>query len=99
MLSEPSGIGYSSSMVAMKSYFSRSGYAANSNGNARNWKSLCEELKAVRKTTIILFDSFDEATLMNTGIANNKNATVLAMGFTAVGHVYHHKKIIEARYL
>ena len=79
--------------------FDENDYAANSNGNARNWKTLCEEFKAVRKTTLFLFESFDEATLMNSGIANNKTATVMAMGFTSVGHVYHHKKIIEERYL
>ncbi len=78
--------------------FDENDYAANSNGNARSWKSLCEEFKAVRKTTLFLFESFDEATLQNSGIANNKTATVLAMGFTSVGHVYHHRNIIEERY-
>ena len=74
-------------------------YAANSNANTRSWKSLCDELRAVRISTEILYDSFTEEALMNIGMANNKAMTVLAMGFTTIGHINHHKRIIEERYL
>ena len=79
--------------------FDENSYAANSNANARPWKDLVAELKAVRKTTEQLFDSFSDEVLNNSGIANNKPFTVNALGFTTIGHLYHHKKVIEERYL
>ena len=79
--------------------FEENDYAVNSNANARSWKSLCDELKAVRRSTEILYESFSEEVLNNSGMANNKPTTVLAMGFINVGHLTHHKRIIEERYL
>jgi len=79
--------------------FEENAYAANSNANARSWKSLCDEMKAVRRSTEILFDSFPDEVLDYSGIANNNPTTVLAMGFINVGHLAHHKRIIEERYL
>ncbi len=78
--------------------FEENDYAANSNANLRTWKSLCDELKAVRITTIMLFDSFTDDTLNNAGIANNEPTTALSIGFINVGHLAHHKRIIEERY-
>lgn len=78
--------------------FEENNYAANSNANTRSWKSLCEELKIVRISTELLFRSFSEEVLNNAGIANNNPTTVHAMGFISIGHLYHHKNIIETRY-
>lgn len=74
-------------------------YADNSAANARNWMSLCEELKAVRKATILLYNSFNNEMLESSGLANNKPASVNSIGFITVGHLYHHKNVIESRYL
>ncbi|MEP6713747.1 MAG: DinB family protein [Ferruginibacter sp.] len=79
--------------------FEEADYAANSNANARTWKSLCEELKVVRKSSQILFENFTGEMLSNSGLANNNPTTVNALGFILVGHVYHHKNIMETRYL
>ena len=79
--------------------FDEDSYAANAQASRRDWKSLCDELKAVRNTTEMLYNSFQEETLGNSGIANKNPMTVLAMGFTTIGHLYHHKKITEERYL
>lgn len=79
--------------------FDENSYAANSYANSRTWKSLCEELKAVRKATQLLFESFSPETLNSSGFANNNPTTVNAMGFIIVGHVYHHVNIIKERYL
>jgi hypothetical protein len=79
--------------------FDENEYAANSNANRRSWKSLCEELKVVRRSTEIMYNSFDDETLQLSGLANNKTTSVHAMGFISVGHLYHHKMIIEERYL
>lgn len=74
-------------------------YAENSNGDSRTWTSLCEEFKAVRRSTELLYEGFNAEILNHSGIANNKPNTVIAVGFTTVGHVYHHLKIIEERYM
>ena len=79
--------------------FDEKTYAANSNANARTWKSLCEELKAVRTTSRLLFENFTDEMLSSSGLANNNPTTVNAIGFILVGHVYHHKNIVETRYL
>jgi uncharacterized damage-inducible protein DinB len=79
--------------------FDENDYAAHSNAGRRTWKSLVEELKAVRKTTEQLFNSFDAEMLQTSGMANNNPTTVNAMGFVIIGHLYHHKNIIESRYL
>jgi hypothetical protein len=79
--------------------FDEDTYAANSNANARSWADLVKEFLLVRQTTEILFESLTNEALQNVGTANNNPATALSFGFTAVGHVYHHKKILEERYL
>lgn len=79
--------------------FDENEYAANSHANNRNWKDLCEELIAVRNSTEILFNSFTDEAMHSTGLANNKPVTVLALGFIIAGHIIHHKKIMEERYL
>ncbi len=79
--------------------FEEDDYAANSNANNRTWKDLAEEFLLVRKTTEMLFNSFTAEALLQSGTASNNPATALSMGFTAIGHVYHHKKIVEERYL
>ena len=79
--------------------FDENEYAANSDANNRNWKDLCEELIAVRKATVFLFNSFTEDVLHNSGLANNKPVTVLALGYVIAGHFIHHKIIAKERYL
>jgi len=79
--------------------FDEDAYAANSNAQLRSWQSLVDEFLLVRKTTEILFGSFTEDALNNSGIANDNPATAISMGFTAVGHVYHHMNILKERYL
>ena len=79
--------------------FEEDDYAANSHANDRTWKSLCEEMKVVRKSTRLLFESFSNEDFQHSGSANNNAVTVLALGFMTVGHVYHHVSVIKERYL
>lgn len=74
-------------------------YAANSNANARSWAALVEEMKAVRKTTELLFGSFTSEMLETIGNFGSNKGTVNTLGFIIVGHMYHHLKIAEERYL
>lgn len=79
--------------------FDENEYADNSNGNARTWNDLVNEFLAVRNTTEMLYKSFSADMLERAGISNDKKATVKSMGFISIGHFYHHKKIMEERYL
>lgn len=74
-------------------------YAENSNANARSWKSLGNEFINVRRSAEDLFKSFSEEMLQQKGIANNNTLSVLSLGFIIIGHITHHIKIIEERYL
>jgi len=79
--------------------FDENTYAANSNGNARTWQSLLNEFMHVRTSTEDLYSSFTEEMLWQKGVSNNNVVTPLSLGFITVGHCYHHKKVIEERYL
>jgi DinB superfamily len=74
-------------------------FAQNSNAGKRDWQSLVEEFKAVRKSSEYLFNTFDKEQLEANGLANNTPNYVLGIGFIIVGHSMHHKKITEERYL
>lgn len=78
--------------------FDENAYAAKANANDRTWQSLAEEFIAVRKSTELLFNSFDEEILSRSGISNNNSATVSSFGFITLGHFLHHKKVVEERY-
>ncbi len=79
--------------------FDENTYAANSKAEHRTKESLLKELKAVQAATALLFRSFDEEQLQQSGIANGKPITVNAIGFIVVGHTLHHKNILKERYL
>jgi hypothetical protein len=59
---------------------------------------LIGELRLTRLSTKALFESFDSETMQNTGINWKYEISVLAMGFTIIGHQIHHLKIIEEKY-
>jgi hypothetical protein len=73
--------------------------ATNMNAEKRSIDSLIAELKAVRASTKSLFDSFDDAAMLCKGTNWKYEVSVLALGFTIVGHQIHHLKIIEENYL
>jgi uncharacterized damage-inducible protein DinB len=79
--------------------FEEDDYAKNSNANSQSWQYLIDELLAVRKSTELLFNSFSEKALLSEGKASNNKLTVASIGFILLGHFYHHKTVIEERYL
>jgi len=74
-------------------------FAAASKADARSWEKLTEEFKVVRRSSQLLFNSFDEDQLQSNGISSNSSNYVLAIGFIIIGHAMHHQKIIKERYL
>ena len=79
--------------------FEENDYAANAKTENRNWNDLVEEFKVVRRSSEILFGSFDEEQLNASGISSNHSNYVLAFGYIIIGHANHHRNVIRERYL
>ena len=79
--------------------FDQDAYVPNSNANSRSIEQLIKEYKAIRESTITLFETFDAATLKLKGVASNAPMSVAAMGFIMCGHQKHHRNILRERYL
>lgn len=73
-------------------------YAANCNASARAMESLLEEFLVVRKSTILLFQSFKEEVLLNVGTCSTIKMTPLALGLVCIGHAEHHVGVLVERY-
>jgi hypothetical protein len=73
-------------------------FAANAIVANRSLESIIDELKIVRQSTALLFESFDdEAMLRNVTVSGNQ-MSALAYGFAILGHQTYHLKIIEEKY-
>ena len=74
-------------------------YGETSKASKRKWKEMIEEFKAVRRSSELLFGSFDKVQLNTCGTASNNSFSVLAIGYILVGHMNHHAGVIRERYL
>jgi hypothetical protein len=79
--------------------FDENMYADNCKAGNRKWKDLVNEFMAVRLSTLLLFSSFDEEQLENSGTASGKSNYVLGIGFIIAGHANHHAVILKEKYL
>ena len=72
--------------------------AAHSNAATRGIGDLIDELVAVRKATLALVRSLDEAALNRRGSVNNWTLSARALAFIIAGHFQHHATILRDRY-
>jgi uncharacterized damage-inducible protein DinB len=79
--------------------FEQDDYVAAHNANERSIDDLLEELATVRAATLTLFNSFDDAMLRRTGVANGAPMSVRAAAYHLAGHELHHVNIIRERYV
>lgn len=79
--------------------FDENAYAENDGSSNRTLQSLKDEFNAVRIATDFLLNSFNDTQLNQTGTASNKSITANALCFITLGHLLHHKLILEERYL
>ncbi len=79
--------------------FDENMYADNSFANRRSWADLTAEMRVICQSTQMLYSSFTEQMLEEEGTANNNKFKVRTAGFIIPGHVTHHLKIAEERYL
>jgi hypothetical protein len=79
--------------------FDENNYADNAKAGKRKWDDLIEEFKAVRRSTEIMFRSFDNDQLESNGVASGYPTYVLGIGYVMAGHVEHHVAVTKERYL
>lgn len=78
--------------------FDQDEYVKRSNANKRDAEKLIDELIALRVASKYLFDSFDEETLLLEGKSWDYEVSILALGFTTIGHQTHHLDFIKEKY-
>jgi len=79
--------------------FDQDAYARYSGANERGIEDLLTEFAAVRRSTIALFDSFDDEALLRSGVASGNIMSVRAAAYHIAGHEMRHVNIIKERYL
>jgi len=65
----------------------------------RKWASHLEEFKAIRTSTLALFNGLPDDSWSRQGIASGNPVTVRALAFITAGHAAHHARILRERYL
>jgi uncharacterized damage-inducible protein DinB len=78
--------------------FEENAFAASSKADRRSSKDLMDELVTVQKSSAQLFGSFDDEQLDQSGVANNNEVSVRAIGYILIGHALHHMSILKERY-
>jgi len=63
------------------------------------WAKHIEEFRFLRESTLAFFRHLPKDAWDRTGIASGNPFTVRALAWIAAGHVVHHRRILEERYL
>lgn len=79
--------------------FEQDEYNDHSDTSTRTIENILAEYKAVRQSTIALFNGFSDRALQRIGMANGNKTSVRALGYHILGHELHHIKIIQDNYL
>lgn len=79
--------------------FEQDDYVRQGGFDARTLRHLTDELEAVRRATVQLFEGFGEESWSRKGIASSNPVSVLALAYIIAGHEIHHLKILREQYL
>ncbi|WP_257657240.1 DinB family protein [Parapedobacter lycopersici] len=74
-------------------------FVANARFNERSLASFSEEFSLVRRSNLLLFESFNDQELARKGLASERLVSVRAFLYIVAGHLNHHRNIIRERYL
>ncbi|MFZ4862212.1 DinB family protein [Sphingobacterium sp. Mn56C] len=85
-------------MTALAS-FEQDEFVANGRHNERSFASIIEEFIHLRKSNLILFESFNQHELARKGMASDRLISVRAFIYVIAGHLNHHRIILQERYL
>jgi len=79
--------------------FEQDDFVRGADFDKRSLNDLASEYGHVRRATISLFASLDEAAWNRRGAANNNEVSVRGLAFIMAGHERHHLEILRTRYL
>ena len=79
--------------------YDENAYVVNSFANDRTVGELVEEFEVLRKSTTLMFDSFNPQVYDYFGNANGLEIDVRSIGMVIAGHAIHHINILQERYL
>lgn len=79
--------------------FDENDFVANSNANDIPFVELLKEFSLLRKSTIAMYQSFNDTMLKRIGLMSGSNVSTQALGYVLSGHVIHHLNILKERYL
>lgn len=79
--------------------FDENEYVKNAHFSERTLESLADEFASVRRSNMYLIKSINEEQVNMKGLANGSPVSVRALIYILAGHLNHHRKIIEERYL
>ena len=72
---------------------------ARADADERSWASHVSEFQAVRKATLALFQHLPPAAWNARGVASGHPVSVRALAYITAGHVAHHVRLLQERYL
>ena len=74
-------------------------YVKNGQFFKRSLKELTDEMLIVRASTLYLFKTFDETTLMQRGTVNDFEITIRAIIYILAGHEQYHINFLKENYI
>ncbi len=78
--------------------FEEDDYVNAANFERRPLADLVEDWRVVRAATIRLVDAFDADAWTRLGVTNDSSTSARALLYIILGHVEHHRSVLEARY-
>jgi len=79
--------------------YDQDAYIENCDLSTQTIENLIKEYKAIRASTLSLFNSLTTKELIRTGVASGNTISVRAIAFILMGHEIHHCNILNDRYL
>ena len=74
-------------------------WAGSSNAGDRPLAALLDDLERARRSSIAMFESFDEEMWARRGMASGFEFSVRTFPYILAGHEIHHRRVLEERYL
>ena len=91
--------GFSRADTVQLSGFDENHYVSQANSDQISLTDLCAEFVALRTANALMFKHLKPQAWTRDGIASDNRVTVLALAYIMVGHVRHHSRILQERYL
>lgn len=79
--------------------FDENSYVTNYDINKRNFDDMLNEFTHLRRSTIFMFQDFDEEILGRSGKVGDQSISIRAIGYICSGHLMHHLRVIRERYI